>query len=579
LRFLGVKVWRAKEQAAWDLRPQWTGEAVVPIFGPAIAKAIHSFESVTRMNELSPASRLNSTRPRPAVLCVLDGWGYRPNGPDNAIAAARHPNFERMMRECPHALLATSGRAVGLPDGQMGNSEVGHTNIGAGRLVMQDLVRVDDAVKDGTIAECPALKALIAAARQAKGAVHLMGLLSPGGVHSHQDHMVALARIASDAGLRVHVHAFLDGRDTPPQSADGFVAGFEAAISGLRNVTIATVSGRYYAMDRDKRWERVAKAYAIIVDADGPRFADARTAIEDSYRNGCNDEFVIPCAIGGYAGAKDGDALLFANFRPDRAREISNALLDPGFDGFPRARVPKFSAAAGMTEYSKPLSQLMAALFAPQDVSETIGEIFAQRGLKQLRIAETEKYPHVTFFMNGGREAQFDGEDRIMVPSPKIATYDLKPEMSAYEVTDKLIEAIAGGKYDLIIVNYANPDMVGHTGIMDAAIHAVEAVDICLGRLREAVEKSGGVLIVTADHGNVEQMKDPVTGEPHTAHTLLDVPFIVVNAKAAGGPLHLHNGRLADVAPTLLDLVGFPKPPQMTGKSLVGQFAHSGTPR
>jgi 2,3-bisphosphoglycerate-independent phosphoglycerate mutase len=528
------------------------------------------------MNDSAPPTGPNS-RPRPAVLCVLDGWGYRSNGPDNAIAAARHPNFQRMMRECPHALLATSGRAVGLPDGQMGNSEVGHTNIGAGRLVLQDLVRVDDAMKDGSLGERPALTALIAAARQAKGAVHLMGLLSPGGVHSHQDHMAAIARVLSRAGLKVHVHAFLDGRDTPPQSAIGFVEEFQTVISAFTNVGIATVSGRYYAMDRDKRWERVAKAFNIIVDAKGPRFADSRSAIDKSYAEGVNDEFVIPCAIGDYAGIKDGDALLFANFRPDRAREICTALLDPAFDGFTRTRLPRFSAAAGMTQYSKELGKRMDALFAPQDVSETIGEIFAERGLRQLRIAETEKYPHVTFFMNGGREAHFQGEDRIMVPSPKVATYDLKPEMSAYEVTDKLVEAIASAQYDLIIANYANPDMVGHTGIMDAAIAAVEAVDICLGRLREAVEKAGGVLIVTADHGNVEQMKDPVTGEPHTAHTLLDVPIVVVNAPAGGEALHLRDGRLADVAPTLLDLVGFQKPPQMTGESLVSRLPQVAT--
>ena len=518
------------------------------------------------MDNSPPPHGPKNKRPRPAVLCVLDGWGCRPNASDNAIALARHPNLERMIRECPHGLLATSGRAVGLPDGQMGNSEVGHTNIGAGRLVMQDLVRVEDAVKDGSLASRPALIALIEAAKAATGTVHLMGLMSPGGVHSHQDHIAALARILGGAGLQVWVHAFLDGRDTPPQSAAGFVDAFVKAVSDVEGARIATLSGRYYAMDRDKRWERVAKAYAAMVEADGPRFADAKSAIEKSYAGGINDEFVIPCAIGHFAGMHDGDGLLFANFRPDRAREISTALLDPDFDGFLRTRVPRFSAAAGMTEYSKPLAKLMSALFPPQDVSETLGEIFAERGLKQLRIAETEKYPHVTFFMNGGRETKFEGEDRIMVPSPKVATYDLKPEMSAFEVTDRLVEAIASGKYDLVIVNYANADMVGHTGVMDAAIHAVEAVDICLGRLREAVEKAGGVLIVTADHGNVEQMKDPVTGAPHTAHTLLDVPIIVVNAWGRHTPFHLRHGRLADVAPTLLDLVGLPKPPQMTGE-------------
>lgn len=531
------------------------------------------------MNDQSASSK-TSGRPRPAVLCVLDGWGCREPEVDNAISASKHPNFIKMMRECPFSLLATSGRAVGLPDGQMGNSEVGHTNIGAGRLVMQDLVRVEDAVRDGSLKDRPELKELIAAAKKAGGAVHLMGLLSPGGVHSHQEHMSALAQILSQEGLTVEVHAFLDGRDTPPQSALGYIETFDKSIAGLKGVRIATVSGRYYAMDRDKRWDRVAKAYEVLVDAKGARFADAKSAIEKSYADGVHDEFLLPCAIGDYAGVKDGDALLFANFRPDRAREISAALLDPAFDGFARGRVPHFSCAAGLTQYSKPLSKLMTALFPPQDVSETIGEIFAERGLRQLRIAETEKYPHVTFFMNGGRETQFEGEDRIMVPSPKVATYDLQPEMSAHEVTAKLVEAIESGKYDLIIANYANADMVGHTGIMNAAVHAVEAVDECLGRLRQAVERAGGVLIVTADHGNVEQMKDPVTGAPHTAHTLLDVPFIVVNAKPANGPLRLSHGRLADVAPTLLELVSLPQPPQMTGHSLiVYEPAAAGTAR
>jgi 2,3-bisphosphoglycerate-independent phosphoglycerate mutase len=507
---------------------------------------------------------------------VLDGWGWRDNGADNAIARAKHPNFQSMIRECPHALLSTSGRAVGLPEGQMGNSEVGHANIGAGRLVMQDLPRIDDAVRDGSLKSRPVLQELIAKATATGGAVHLMGLMSPGGVHSHQDHIVALVKILSSAGLAVEVHAFLDGRDTPPDSAEGFVKAFLAAISGLPKVRIATISGRYYAMDRDKRWERVEKAYAAVVAANGVHAADAISAIRDSHANGVTDEFVLPCVIGDYAGMRDGDALLFANFRPDRAREISTALLDPAFDGFARPRLPKFCAAAGMTQYSKALAQFMTAIFPPQDVSETIGEVFAEHGFKQLRIAETEKYPHVTFFMNGGREVQFPGEERILIPSPKIATYDLKPEMSAFEVTDRLVEAVQSGTFDLIIVNYANADMVGHTGVMDAAVKAVEAVDTCLGRLRAAVDAAGGVLIITADHGNIEQMKDPVTGGPHTAHTLLDVPIIVVNARI--GSFSLRNGRLADVAPTLLDLVGFQKPPQMTGNSLIERAPAAGTP-
>jgi 2,3-bisphosphoglycerate-independent phosphoglycerate mutase len=505
-------------------------------------------------------------RPRPAVLCILDGWGWRPEVPDNAILAAKTPNFDRMIRDCPHALLATSGREVGLPDGQMGNSEVGHTNIGAGRLVMQDLPRIDEAVEHGTLGDRPELKTLIASVKRAGGAVHLMGLLSPGGVHSHQSHIAALAGILDAAGLDVRIHAFLDGRDTPPQSALGFIAEFERSIANFTRARIATVSGRYYAMDRDKRWDRVTKAYAAIVDAVGARFPDARSAITKSYEARVTDEFVVPSVIGGYAGVHDKDALLFANFRPDRAREISTALLDPKFDGFPRARVVRFSAAAGMTEYSEPLKTFMTALFPPEEITGTLGELFAARGLKQLRIAETEKYPHVTFFMNGGRETQFPGEDRILIPSPKIATYDLKPDMSAYEVTDKLVEAIGSGKYDLIVVNYANPDMVGHTGVMNAAVKAVETIDECLGRLREAVERAGGMLLVTADHGNIELMRDQTTGEPHTAHTLLDVPIVAVNTDPN---IQLRNGRLADVTPTLLDLIGLEKPSEMTGHSLV----------
>jgi len=507
-------------------------------------------------------------RPRPAILCVLDGWGWRPDITDNAIAQASTPNFDRMIKECPHALLATSGRAVGLPDGQMGNSEVGHTNIGAGRLVMQDLPRIDDAVASGDIAKAPALRALIDEVKKKGGAVHLMGLLSPGGVHSHQKHIAALARILSAENLTVYVHAFLDGRDTPPQSAQTYVANFLKDVAVSPNVHIATVSGRYYAMDRDKRWERVTLAYDAIVSGEGGVAPTAKDAIAQSYEAKITDEFVRPAAIGGYRGAKEGDALLFANFRPDRAREISLALFDPGFDGFIRKKIIRFSYAASLTEYSETLSKFMHALFPPEEVTGTVGELIAGLGLKQLRIAETEKYAHVTFFMNGGRETQFPGEDRILVPSPKVATYDLQPEMSAQELTDRLIGAVESGSYDLIIANYANPDMVGHTGIMPAAIKAVETVDAALGRLREAVERVGGVLLLTADHGNIELMKDPESGEPHTAHTLVDVPIIAVNARTAGSFV-LRNGRLADVVPTLLDLIGISKPAQMTGESLV----------
>lgn len=504
--------------------------------------------------------------PRPALLCILDGWGWREDKQDNAIAEARTPNYTRMLKDCPHALLSTSGRSVGLPHGQMGNSEVGHMNIGSGRVVAQDLPRIDVAIEDGSLGNRPALRELIAKAQASKGAVHLMGLLSPGGVHSHQDHMAALVKILAEAKLPVFVHAFLDGRDTPPRSAKGFIEKFLKDIESAPGVRMGSVSGRYYAMERDKRWDRVKKAYDALVEADAPRQNDIFAALEDSYAQNAGDEFVVPAVLGDYAGMADGDALLFANFRADRAREISLALLDKGFGGFERSRVVKFCAALGMTEYSEELASMMKAIFPPEDVRETLGEVMAEHGLKQLRIAETEKYAHVTFFLNGGREDPFPGEDRILVPSPKVSTYDHKPEMSAYEVTAKLEEAIGSGKYDLIVANYANPDMVGHTGVMPAAIKAVDAIDECLGRLRAAIEKAHGVMLLTADHGNIEMMKDPKTGEPHTAHTTFDVPVVAINAPQG---TQLENGRLADVAPTVLALMGIKQPGPMTGHSLL----------
>ena len=518
------------------------------------------------------------TRPRPALLCILDGWGHRDDTAlDDAIAQAVTPNYNRMLAECPHALLATSGTAVGLPRGQMGNSEVGHMNIGAGRVVAQDLPRIDVAIEEGTLAGRPVLRTLIAKARAKGGALHIMGLLSPGGVHSHQDHIVALVKAAAPSAdadhkkiVPVFIHAFLDGRDTPPKSARGFLKKFTGDIAGLPGVRLATLAGRFYGMDRDKRWDRVERAYDAIVDASARRFADPLEALDASYAEGVTDEFVAPLVLDEYAGVKDGDVLLFANFRADRAREICTALLDPAFDGFVRKRMAKFAAAAGLTEYSDALKPLMTAVFPPEDVRDTLGEVVAARGFRQLRIAETEKYAHVTFFLNGGRETQFPGEDRILVPSPKVATYDLKPEMSAPEVTDKLEAAILSGEYDLIVCNYANPDMVGHTGIMAAALQAVETIDKALGRLRAAIEKMGGVMLVTADHGNIEMMEDPATHEPFTAHTTLDVPVIVVNGpKAQLENARLVNGRLADVAPTILDLMGLPAPAAMTGHSLL----------
>jgi len=507
-------------------------------------------------------------RPRPVVLCILDGWGWREETADNAIAQADTPNWDRFLASYPHALLHTSGLQVGLPDGQMGNSEVGHMNLGAGRVVMQDLPRIDTAVADGSLAANPVLTRMIAALKRSGGACHLMGLLSPGGVHSHQDHLAALARTISDAGVPVKVHAFLDGRDTPPSSAKGFMERFLADVKG-HDVSVATVSGRYYAMDRDKRWDRVSLAWNAMVEAKGAAAADPLAAIAASYADGKTDEFMLPAAIGSYAGMKDGDGLLMGNFRADRAREILDCLVNPAFDGFARARQVAFAARVGLTEYSKDLNAFLDTLFGPESLTNILGEVLSGAGLRQLRIAETEKYAHVTFFFNGGRETVFPGEERILVPSPKVATYDLQPEMSAVEVTDKLVAAIEGGTFDVVVVNYANGDMVGHTGFLKAAIAAAQTVDACLGRLEAAVAKAGGTMLVTADHGNAEQMKDPETGEPHTAHTTGPVPAVLVAPPA--GVTGIDNGRLADVAPTLLALLGLAQPAEMSGHSLLRQ--------
>jgi 2,3-bisphosphoglycerate-independent phosphoglycerate mutase len=518
-------------------------------------------------------------RQRPIVLAVLDGWGHRDKPtPDNAILRAKTPNLDRLAKQSPVAFLEASELHVGLPKGQMGNSEVGHMNLGAGRVVTQDLPRIDQAVADGTLARDPELASFIAKVKAKGGAAHLMGLLSPGGVHSHQDHMAALANILAKAGLKVYVHAFLDGRDTPPKSAEGYLAKFIADTRETGRVDVATVSGRYYAMDRDKRWERVSLAYAAMVEAQGERATDALAAVAQSYAKNVTDEFVLPTVIAGYAGIRDGDGVLMANFRADRAREILLALLDPAFNGFARSRIASFAAALGMVEYSTEINKFMAVIFKPVELRNVMGEILAQRGLKQLRIAETEKYAHVTFFFNGGEERELPGEERILVPSPKIATYDLKPEMSAYEVTDRLVAAINSGKFDFILVNYANTDMVGHTGDLDAATRAVEAVDTCLGRVAEAVTKQGGALMITADHGNAEMMMDPSTGQPHTAHTTNPVPVMLVNGGGAGrnAPLGLQNGKLADVAPTLLELMGIDAPKDMTGHSLIVSPAAQG---
>jgi 2,3-bisphosphoglycerate-independent phosphoglycerate mutase len=508
----------------------------------------------------------SSDRPRPVVLCILDGWGHRTEIEDNAIAQAATPVYDRLLASVPHALLRTSADDVGLPAGQMGNSEVGHQNIGAGRVVLQDLPRIDKVVADDTLQTLPALTELIDKLRDSGGVCHLMGLMSPGGVHSHQDHIAALARAVAAAGVEVRVHAFLDGRDTPPRSAAEYMKTFEAAVADEPRIVIATVTGRYYAMDRDKRWDRVSQAYACLTDAEGARFDSAGAAIAASYDNNVSDEFVLPAVIGDYAGMNDGDGLLMGNFRADRAREILTALLDPAFDGFDRARRPDFAGAVGMVSYSDALDAFLPAMFPPERLVHTLGETVSQAGMTQLRIAETEKYAHVTFFLNGGEERVFEGEDRILVPSPKVATYDLQPEMSAGEVTDRLVEAINSGIYDLIVVNYANPDMVGHTGVMKAAMKAVETIDTCLGRLEDAVTKAGGTMLVTADHGNIEMMRDPQSGEAYTAHTINVVPALLINAPAG---VAIGDGRLADIAPTLLELMQLPKPAEMTGHSLL----------
>ena len=514
---------------------------------------------------------ISRSRSGPLVLCILDGWGERPKADDNAITMAHTPVWDRLLARWPHAHLQASEHYVGLPDGQMGNSEVGHTNLGAGRLVLQDLPRIDAAIAADQLAAMPALRDFIGKLKESRGTAHLMGLLSPGGVHAHQHQIAALARILSEAGLPVAVHAFLDGRDTPPKAAISYLNKFQRDVAGLDRLRIATLCGRYFAMDRDKRWDRLEKAYRVIVEGGEDRAEDPVQAIAAAYDRGETDEFVRPTAMADYRGMENGDGLLIANFRADRVRELATALLDPDFAGFVRAKRVAFTAALGLVEYSTELNRFLGTLFPPQDLTDTFGEVVSRAGLTQLRIAETEKYAHVTFFFNGGRETILPGEERILVPSPKVATYDQQPEMSAPEVTDKVVEAIAAHRFDVIVLNYANADMVGHTGHLDAAVKAVETVDSCLGRLSEAVERAGGTLVITADHGNAEMMRDAETGEPHTAHTINPVPFVVVNPPAA--VRHLDDGRLSDVAPTLLDILGLPKPAAMTGHSLIAAAA------
>lgn len=501
--------------------------------------------------------------PRPVMLMILDGWGWRDDSKDNAVQLANTPNFDRFWAASPHTFLRTSGLDVGLPEGQMGNSEVGHLNLGAGRVVMQDLPRINQAIADGSIEAALAASGLVTDLKASGGACHLLGLVSPGGVHAHQDHAVALAHILSKQGIPVRVHIFTDGRDTPPQSAEEYVKAFAAALPAGAN--IASVSGRYYAMDRDNRWERVEKAWRAMVLGEGEAFASADATIAAAYAGSVTDEFILPAVIGGYAGMKDGDGLLSLNFRSDRIREILNAVLEPDFTGFARPRVPQLVKAVSMTSYSAELDKIMPVLFAPQTLANGLGETVAKAGRAQIRMAETEKYPHVTYFFNGGEETPYAGEERVMVPSPKVATYDLQPEMSAPELTAKAVEAIDSGRYDLVVLNFANPDMVGHTGVLAAAIKAVETVDTGLGAIAEAVQRQGGALLVTADHGNAELMVDPQTGKPHTAHTTNVVPLMLIGGQATA----LADGRLADIAPTVLALMGLEQPAEMSGQSLL----------
>jgi 2,3-bisphosphoglycerate-independent phosphoglycerate mutase len=501
----------------------------------------------------------------PVVLVILDGWGLSDSLVANAVAQAETPNFDRIWTQQPHSTLTACGNAVGLPEGQMGNSEVGHTNIGAGRIVWMDLPKIDRAIETGAFASNPVLLGFIADLKACGGTAHLAGLLGPGGVHAHSRHIAAATRIIAAAGVPVALHLYADGRDTPPKSADRFLVALRADLPV--GAVIATISGRFHAMDRDNRWERVEAAFRAMTAADGTPAATPQAAIANAWAKGETDEFITPAVIGDYAGMKDGDGLLFLNFRADRAREILSALADPDFNHFDVSARPAFAAVAGIVEYSSRHNAFMKAMFPSQEIVNTLGQWVADHGMTQFRIAETEKYPHVTFFLNGGVESPYPGEDRYMAPSPKVRTYDLRPEMSAPEVTEHLAAAIRSRAYDLIVCNYANPDMVGHTGDLEAAKIACATVDKGLGAAMAALAEVGGAMLVTADHGNCDMMIDPETGDVHTAHTLNPVPVVLV-----GGPEAAtlrSGGVLGDLAPTLLQLMHLPQPSQMTGVTLI----------
>ena len=504
---------------------------------------------------------------KPLALIIMDGFGLRKETEGNAIAAAKHPNLDRLWATCPHTRIGASGMDVGLPDGQMGNSEVGHTNMGAGRIVYQELTRITKSIEEGEYLSNPVLLHAMENAKKPGAALHLMGLLSDGGVHSHIRHLFGLIEMAKKMGVeKVYVHCFMDGRDVPPTSGAEYIEELQKELEKTGVGKIATVSGRYYAMDRDNRWERVVKAYDAMVNGEGAKAPDPAAMMRQSYADGVTDEFIVPAVVTEGAEVKSGDSVIFFNFRPDRARELTRTLVDPDFAGFERKKGFFPLTYICMTQYDATMPNVEVA-YAPQSLANTFGEYISKNGLTQLRIAETEKYAHVTFFFNGGVEAPYPGEDRALIPSPKVATYDLQPEMSAYLVTDEVVKRIRSGKYDVIILNYANCDMVGHTGVFEAAVKAVEAVDTCLGRTLAAIEEMGGRAFVTADHGNADMMTDE-EGNPFTAHTTNPVPFIAVGFPE-GTKLLPHGGRLADIAPTMLQALGLPQPAEMTGRSML----------
>ncbi|MGG7448538.1 2,3-bisphosphoglycerate-independent phosphoglycerate mutase [Kosakonia oryzendophytica] len=510
-----------------------------------------------------------SVSKKPMVLVILDGYGYREDQQDNAIFNAKTPVMDQLWANRPHTLIDASGLEVGLPDRQMGNSEVGHVNLGAGRIVYQDLTRLDVEIKERTFFSNPVLSGAVDKAVAAGKAVHIMGLLSAGGVHSHEDHIMAMVELAAERGAeKIYLHAFLDGRDTPPRSAESSLKKFEDKFAALGKGRVASIIGRYFAMDRDNRWDRVEQAYDLMTQAKGEFTVDSAVAgLQAAYARDENDEFVKATVIRAAgqpdAAMQDGDALIFMNFRADRAREITRAFVNADFDGFARKKVVKLGDFVMLTEYAADIKTAVA--YPPASLANTLGEWMAKKNRTQLRISETEKYAHVTFFFNGGVEEPFPGEDRILINSPKVATYDLQPEMSSAELTEKLVAAITSGKYDTIICNYPNGDMVGHTGVFDAAVAAVEALDHCVEQVVKAVESAGGQLLITADHGNAEQMRDPSTGQAHTAHTNLPVPLIYVGDKAVNA---IAGGKLSDIAPTMLTLMGEEIPQEMTGKPL-----------